>query len=107
MTEVPDFIRSLIIVLWNYGHWCNMHCLHCYTRPSAETSLVDMTTSEAEAIAQKLIDAEVLHVHFGGGEPLGREDFLTIASMLTAAGISVTLSTNGSLLNEEIADQLS
>ena len=107
MTEVPDFIRSPIIVLWNYGHWCNMRCLHCYTRPSAEASSVDMTTSEAKAIAQQLIDAEVLHVHFGGGEPLGREDFLTIAKMLVTAGVSVTLSTNGSLLNEEIADQLS
>lgn len=107
MAEFSNFVRSPVIVLWNYGHWCNMHCLHCYTRPSAEESSVDMTTQDAEKIAKQLIEAEVLHVHFGGGEPLGRKDFLSIAKMLTCAGITVTLSTNGSLLSEKIADRLS
>jgi MoaA/NifB/PqqE/SkfB family radical SAM enzyme len=65
-----------------------------------------MSTEDAHAVAQHLIDARVLHVHFGGGEPLGRKDFLPIAGKIANSGATVTLSTNGSLLTEEVADAL-
>lgn len=99
-------IPGPVLVLWNYGHWCNMNCLHCYSRPDARASDADMTQEQAHAIAEQLVDAKVMHVHFGGGEPLGRVDFLPVATRLAQTEISVTLSTNGSLLTEEIADAL-
>lgn len=95
-----------VLVLWNYGHWCNMNCLHCYSRPEAEAASEDMTEAQAIHVAEQLIEARVIHVHFGGGEPLGRKDFLAIASKIARAGSVVTLSTNGSLLSEDVADAL-
>ncbi|MCR4279011.1 MAG: radical SAM protein [bacterium] len=99
-------MRGPIVVLWNYGHWCNMACLHCYSRPDAHVAEKDLSSEDASRIVAQLIDADVMHVHFGGGEPLGRKDFLSNAQRLVKAGISVTLSTNGSLLTETVADQL-
>jgi MoaA/NifB/PqqE/SkfB family radical SAM enzyme len=98
-----NFTRGPVIVLWNYGYWCNKHC---YSRLDAKAMAADMTTNEAEHIAEQLIRARVMHVHFGGGEPLGRKDFLSIARMLANEGIYVTLSTNGSLIFERVADAL-
>lgn len=106
MKALPVIRSAPVLALWNYGHWCNMDCAHCYSRPEAESASGDMTTAEAESIADQLLEARVMHVHFGGGEPLGRNDFLQVASRLAQGGVVVTLSTNGSLLTEQVADQL-
>lgn len=106
MRPLPVVTSAPVLVLWNYGHWCNMRCLHCYSRPDAEAAACDMTTAEAYAIADQIVAARVMHVHFGGGEPLGRQDLLPVARKLAAAGIAVTLSTNGWLLTERVADDL-
>lgn len=83
-----------------------MSCLHCYSRPEARAAANDLTTEQASRIVEQLIEAEVMHVHFGGGEPLGRADFIWNAETLAKTGMSITLSTNGSLMTEEIAERL-
>jgi Predicted Fe-S oxidoreductases len=70
-------------------------------------SVRDMSGEEANFLAGKFIEAGVMQVHFGGGEPLGRADMLPIATRLKRAGIRVTLSTNGWFLNEAVADSIS
>jgi len=107
MKSLPVIGRAPVLILWNYGHWCNMDCLHCYSRVSARQTDRDMSRVEAASIAEKFIKAGVMHVHFGGGEPLGREDLLPIASRLKSSGIRVTLSTNGWFLDEAMAESLS
>ena len=95
-----------ILVLWNFGYQCNMNCKHCYSRVEARESRERMTQKQAGNIADKIIKAKAVHVHFGGGEPLMRTDFLKIASRLTRAGLTISLSTNGTFLDRKMADKL-
>ena len=75
---LPIIGRAPVLILWNYGYWCNMDCLHCYSRREARMSVRDMSGEEADFLAGKFIEAGVMQVHFGGGEPLGRDDMLPI-----------------------------
>jgi len=94
-------------VMWNYGYQCNMNCLHCYSRAEAATGeSVNMTIEQATYIAREIIRARPIHVHFGGGEPLMREDFVPVAKLLTGVGINVSLSTNGTFLDVRMARHL-
>lgn len=96
-----------IAVMWNYGYQCNMNCIHCYSRTEAvEDRSSAMTTEQAEYIAREIIQAKSLHVHFGGGEPLIRKDFGPIATCLTNAGINVSLSSNGTYIDKDVAQLL-
>jgi len=95
-----------ISVLWNFGYQCNMNCLHCYSRPEAKKRHEKMTDDEAMKIADEIIKSRALHVHFGGGEPLMRKDFLSIASKIRQSGLTVSFSTNGTFLSQKLADQI-
>lgn len=96
-----------ISVLWNFGYQCNMNCQHCYSRVEAKSRFERMTLRQAEFIADSIIEAKALHVHFGGGEPLMRRDFLKIATKISNAGLTFSLSTNGTYLTKQIAERIS
>lgn len=106
MKILPVVGRAPVLILWNFGHWCNMDCLHCYSRLSAHASDRDMTEAEALFLAEGFIKARVMQVHLGGGEPLGRADLLPIAKLLKNSGIRMTLSTNGWFLDNAMADEI-
>jgi len=101
-----DSSKYPVWVLWNFGYQCNMNCLHCYSRGEAIKEYENMTVRQAEDIANKIIKAKVLHVHFGGGEPLMRNDFFSNVLRLATAGLTISLSTNGWFLDQEIADKI-
>jgi len=96
-----------ISVLWNFGYQCNMNCQHCYSRIEAKGEYERMTSRQAETIADSIIESKALHVHFGGGEPLMRRDFLKIAAKISNEGLATSLSTNGEYLTQRVADQIS
>jgi len=99
--------RYPIAVMWNYGYQCNMSCIHCYSRvEAAENRSSVMTSVQAKYIAHEIVLTQAMHVHFGGGEPLMRDDFGSIAAYLTKAGVSVSLSSNGTYINEDMAQLL-
>ena len=93
------------VVVWNYTNRCNLSCRHCYAavgnRPGCE-----LTTREAMKVIDDLADFHVPVILFSGGEPLCREDFFELAEYAGEKGIRVTLSTNGTLITEEMAEKL-
>lgn len=93
-------------VLWNFGYQCNMDCIHCYSRPEAHKNQESMSSQEAVSIAEEIIKSKTLHVHLGGGEPLMRKDFFPIVSRFKEAGLTVSFSTNGSFLTQEVAEKI-
>ncbi|KPJ55569.1 hypothetical protein AMJ49_06860 [Parcubacteria bacterium DG_74_2] len=100
-------MKSPVAVLWNFTYWCNMNCIHCFSREEAKRSKnKEIDETQAKQIAEQIIEAEVLHVNFGGGEPLGRVDFFNIAENLVNGGVGISLSTNGWLVNDETAQFL-
>jgi len=101
-----NYSRYPAMVIWNFGYQCNMNCLHCYSR-SLLGEREKMSKRNAEIISDKIICAGAMHVHFGGGEPLMRDDFFVIARKFHKAKLTMSLSSNGFFVDADMANRLS
>ncbi|MFC1529318.1 radical SAM protein [Gemmatimonadota bacterium] len=79
---------------------CNLFCIHCYQYPAGENEL---TTSELIGILDQLHEAGCLYLALTGGEPLLRDDFFTIAEYAREKNFAISLLTNGTLIDEQVA----
>ena len=86
---------------------CNLRCRMCYIRMTPEEMAMrgeERTANEWIDLAEQLRDAGVVFLLLTGGEPLIRPDFPKIYRALVGMGFSISINTNGTLLQEEIAD---
>ncbi|UWY27890.1 GTP 3',8-cyclase MoaA [Flavobacterium sp. TR2] len=83
---------------------CNLRCTYCMPADgialSPKASL--MTADEIFAIAQTFVKNGVDKIRLTGGEPLLRKDFPEIVSKLSDLEISLSLTTNGILIDRHI-----
>jgi len=90
----------LASAVWEFTLECNLNCLHCGS--SAGTKRGDeLTTAEAEKLCHDLKKTGCLAITLMGGEPLLREDFWQIASLIRALGMELTIITNGTVYDRE------
>ncbi len=94
------------VVVWNCTRQCNLSCIHCYASASNQRSADEMDTVSGKAFIHDLAEFGVPVILFSGGEPLLRDDLFELASLAREQGIRVALSTNGTLITEEIADRI-
>lgn len=92
-----------ISVLIEVCHTCNENCIHCFLADHQQKGL---TTRQYEVLFDQLVEAGTFFVILTGGEPFLRKDFMEIVRMARKRRISVTIFTNGTLITEEIADEL-
>lgn len=88
---------------------CNMHCKMCYiyhSKAEMEKEGKMLNGDQWLRIAQDLKDNGVLFLLLTGGEPLLHPDFKRIYATLLTMGFVITLNTNATLINEEMADFL-
>src|SRR6266478_4147600 len=88
---------------------CPLECQHCYNNlPMGDLTARnrELTKEEYAAILNELADMGVLWLLFTGGEIFARKDFLEIYTYAKQRGFLVTLFTNGTVINERIADYL-
>ena len=95
------------VVVWNCTRQCNLKCIHCYANADDDISSQEMDSAAGETFMMDLADFGVPVILFSGGEPLLRQDLFHLASFARDSGIRIALSTNGTLINEEIAGRLS
>jgi molybdenum cofactor biosynthesis protein A len=83
---------------------CNLRCAYCMPADgialSPKASL--MTADEIFSIAQTFVENGVDKIRLTGGEPLLRKDFPEIASKLATLGVSLSITTNGILIDRHI-----
>ncbi|WP_456314569.1 GTP 3',8-cyclase MoaA [Pseudomonas shirazensis] len=83
---------------------CNLRCTYCMPADgialSPKASL--MTAEEIFALAQTFVENGVDKIRLTGGEPLLRKDFPEIISKLAALNISLSITTNGILIDRHI-----
>ncbi|MBW2294388.1 MAG: radical SAM protein [Deltaproteobacteria bacterium] len=94
------------VVIWNVCMHCNMTCPHCYAAAVAEPSPTDLTHEEGLRLLDDLASCGVRVVIFSGGEPLLRKDLLDLIRHARSLGIAPQLSTNGVLIDREVAAEL-
>ena len=94
------------VVAWNMTRTCNLHCRHCYMDADAKRHAGELTTAEAKHFIDDLAAFRVPALLLSGGEPLVRKDFFELAEYASAHGVRPTLSTNGTLIDEEAAKKI-
>lgn len=95
-------------VLWEVTGRCNMNCKHClYFALTDNFNSTDISTENAfQIIHQMQNDGSIDEVWLSGGEPLMRNDLLSIIKEITKCGMKPSLSTNGYLVTQCVAEKL-
>ena len=86
---------------------CNMNCDMCYVRLSREEMEAKgrlRTADEWLEIGRQMKDAGVLFLLLTGGEPFLYPDFRRLYLELRKMGMIITINTNGTLIDEELAE---
>ncbi len=93
------------VVVWNVTRTCNLRCTHCYS-DSAPEKYDELSFDEGRALLDDLAAYGVPAVLLSGGEPLARRDTLELAAYARSLGLKLTLSTNGTLVDEATARRI-
>ena len=94
-------------VMFEITYRCNFHCRHCYMPQSYRNRKGELKTKEVFFILDQLSGIGCFYLGFTGGEPFMRRDILDILGYARKLGFEIIIYTNGSLIDEEIAKQLS
>lgn len=88
---------------------CPLECLHCYNNlPMADIDAKqrELTKEEHFRVLDELVEMGCFWILYTGGEIFARKDFLEIYTYAKKKGFLITLFTNGTIINEQIADYL-
>jgi len=95
------------VVFWNITRRCNLSCMHCYISagPFAQRN-GELSLNEAKSFIDDLAEIRIPLLMFTGGEPLVKENFWELLSYARSKGLRTALSTNGTLITEDVAVKL-
>jgi radical SAM protein with 4Fe4S-binding SPASM domain len=88
---------------------CPLECQHCYNNlpmGDQDARSREMSTEEHFRMLDELVEMGCFWLLYTGGEIFARKDFLEIYTYAKQKGFLITLFTNGTLINEKIADYL-
>ncbi len=98
--------RNRPIVVYNCLRRCNLRCIHCYAGADGGEAPDVLSTEEAKAMIDSTADFGCPVMLFSGGEPLLRDDVFELMRHAAGRGMRTTLSTNGTLITKEVAEEL-
>ncbi|MCC7147073.1 MAG: radical SAM protein [Phycisphaeraceae bacterium] len=97
----------LRLLFWEATAACNLACVHCRRLDvSRQLSRDDLSTEQALGMIASLPQTGRPILVFSGGEPLMRPDLFELAAAARQTGLPTALATNGTIMNEEIAQQV-
>lgn len=100
MTNVAAKLpRIPLTCFWEITDACNLRCIHCEA-DAGQRSPDELSTEEALRLCEDLAAAGCRCVNLTGGEPLLRRDWPRLARALADLGLSVTVISNGLLVDE-------
>ena len=88
---------------------CPLECLHCYNNlpmGDMEARRRELSKEEHFRILDELVEMGCFWLLYTGGEIFARKDFLEVYTYAKKKGFLITLFTNGTIINEQIADYL-
>ena len=94
------------VVIWNLIRRCNLNCKHCYSISTDKDFPGELSTSEVFSVMDDLKSFGVPVLILSGGEPLLRPDIFDISKQAKDMGFYVGLSTNGTLIDEEMIKRI-
>lgn len=96
------------LVFWEATTGCNLACRHCRRlEASLALSKLDLTTEQAKhGLIDGLRETGKPVLVCSGGEPLMRPDLFEIAAYAKEQELPIALATNGTLIDEALADRI-
>ena len=94
------------VVVWNMTQRCNLKCVHCYAHAKDRTFEGELTTAQGKALIDDLSAFGSPVILFSGGEPTMHPDLPELAQYAVGKGMRAVISTNGTLITEEMAHTL-
>ena len=85
---------------------CNLDCIHCRATAGDSAPEGELSLDEYRAFFENVVTFAKPIIILTGGEPLLRDDIYDIASIASGLGLRVALSTNGTLVTEDLARRL-
>jgi mycofactocin biosynthetic radical S-adenosylmethionine protein MftC len=99
-------LTAPVNVTWEITSRCNLSCRHCLSADVMEHSGAELDFDECRRFIDDLVRMNVFQINFGGGEPFLRPDFVDILDYAHRAGIVTCVSTNGTVIDEQLAERL-
>ncbi|WP_440947597.1 12,18-didecarboxysiroheme deacetylase [Methanosarcina sp. T3] len=94
------------VVVWNMTRRCNLKCVHCYAQAKDMEFKNELSTEEGKALIDDLAAFGSPVMLFSGGEPTMRKDLPELAAYAREKGMRAVISTNGTLIDKELAKKL-
>lgn len=94
------------VVIWNLTRRCNLTCKHCYALSADHHYPGELDEAQLLAVLEDLKSYGVPALILSGGEPLLSPHLWAIAERARALKIYLGLSTNGTLIDERMADRI-
>lgn len=91
---------------WDVTHLCNFRCKHCLFTAEQLSDETWLDRNSALSFVSYLASKKVFHLSIAGGEPLLYPYIVEVVETATSQGILVALSTNASLLTDDMAIKL-
>ena len=103
--RISDGSTALRNVHWKLTNTCNLRCCYCYADGGKDSG--HMSLEELSRIAREVTELSPSIEHtLSGGEPLLHPDVMAFAEMLKSLGNSISLLTNGTLVDIANANQI-
>ena len=93
-------------IIWNITNRCNLLCDHCYMAADGHTKPEQLSDEEAMALVHQMAELGVPALFLSGGEPMMRKNFWEILETARANDIHVTISTNATMIDRDVAKRL-
>lgn len=106
-TEFCLFKADAKRVIWEVTKYCNYNCKHCCASASNVDTSKELNLEDFKRVLDEIKQFGVKEIYFSGGEPFSRPDMLDILRKARSNNILCNISTNGSLITEKIAKELS
>ena len=94
------------LVFWELTTGCNLRCIHCRASATELMSPEDLSYAESCRVVDQIAEYAPLILVLSGGEPLWRRDVFDIARRGKEKGLRVALATNGTLIDEAMAQRI-
>ena len=98
-------LSAPVNVTWEVTYTCNLSCIHCLS-DSGDRRAAELSTDDCRRVIDQLSAMKVFQFNIGGGEPFMRPDFLDLMDYAHDKGMVTCISTNGTLIDRDVARRL-
>lgn len=103
--EVEGALSGPLKLFINVSNHCNLECVHCFSDSSPKHKEA-MPLSKMKSLVDEAAGMGVFLIIIGGGEPFMRPDIWEIISYIRGKNMGVSLTTNGTIINEKIINNI-